>query len=47
MECDFIAEDNFGCEKFIFKSWKKVTAKCVANFFVLGSYVATVSTYIF
>jgi hypothetical protein len=40
MECGIITEDNFGCKKFIiFKSWKKVTVKCVANFFfVLGSY---------
>jgi hypothetical protein len=40
MECDFITEDNFGCKNFVvFKSWKKVRAKCVVNFSVLGSYM--------
>jgi hypothetical protein len=49
MEWGTIAEDNFGCKKFvIFKSCKKVRAKYAVDFFVLGnSYVATVGTYNF
>jgi hypothetical protein len=33
MECSLSTRDTFGCEMFIFKSWKKVTGQCVANFF--------------
>jgi hypothetical protein len=39
MEYRFVTEYNLGCKTFIFKSWKRVTAKCVANFSVLCSYM--------
>lgn len=33
---------KFDCKNFVtFKSWKKVTAKCVANFFTIASDLAT------
>jgi hypothetical protein len=35
-----ITEDSFCCKEFvIFKSWKKITAECLLNFFVLCSYM--------
>jgi hypothetical protein len=40
MEYGFITDDNFGCKMFIiFKAWQKVTVKCAANLFALGSYM--------
>jgi hypothetical protein len=38
MECGFITQNSADCKKYvILKSWNKVRAKRVANFFVLGS----------